>query len=353
MTDRLQALLWIGLGLALLYLINLIGPVLAPFLLAAILAYVCNPLVDRFAPHLGRTGAVLVLLATLALAGVLLVLTLLPLFRAESRQLMDRLPELLEVTKGRWLPWLHEHLGVSFSIGWSTEEVRAWLVEHWDGLQSVLGGLALSAAKGGQALLQLLATLLLTPVALFYLLRDWNTLRLRLTEFVPPRWRDTTLAITGEVDGVLSEFLRGQLLVMLLLAGYYSLALSLAGIDFALPLGLLTGLLIFVPYLGYATGLVLSLLVALLQFQGLPPLLGVALVFGLGQLLESFLLTPFLVGERIGLHPLAVIFALLAFGQLFGFFGVLLALPASAALLVGLRRLRTLYLNSTFYRNES
>lgn len=350
--DRLQAALWIGLGLVLLYLINLLGPVLTPFLLAAILAYVCNPLADRLAARLGRTGAVLLLLTASAVIGGLLALTLLPLVRTESQQLMERLPDLLDVANERWLPWLQRHFGISLSIGWSPEEVRAWLGEHWEGIRSVLGGLALSAAKGGQALLQWLTILLLTPVVLFYLLRDWDALLARLAEFVPPRWRDTTFALAREVDGVLSEFLRGQLLVMLILAGYYSLALSLAGINFALPLGLMTGLLIFVPYLGYATGLVLSVLAALLQFQGFSPLLGVAVVFGIGQVLESFLLTPYLVGERIGLHPLAVIFALLAFGQLFGFFGVLLALPASAALLVGLRRLRGLYLNSHFYRNE-
>lgn len=351
--DRLQAALWIGFGLALLYLINLLGPVLTPFLLAAILAYVLDPLVDRLSSaRVGRTGAVLMLLTTMILLGMLLILTLLPLVRAETRQLMDRLPELLEVANNRWLPWVSDHFGITLSIGWSPEEVRGWLTEHWEGLQSLLGGLAQSAAKGGQALLQLATTLLLTPAALFYLLRDWDTLLARLREFVPPRWQGTTLSIAREVDGVLSEFLRGQLLVMLILAIYYSLALSLAGVDFALPLGLVTGLLIFVPYLGYATGLLLSLLVAVLQFQGIPPLLGVALVFGIGQLLESFLLTPYLVGERIGLHPLAVIFALLAFGQLFGFFGILLALPASAALLVGLRHLRGLYLNSPFYRNQ-
>ena len=131
---------------------------------------------------------------------------------------------------------------------------------------------------------------------------------------------------------MLAQFLRGQILVMLALALYYSVALSIAGLPSAVTIGILTGLLVFIPYLGFALGLILALLVAVLQFAGIGPIVAVLIVFGIGQMLESFLLTPFLVGDRIGLHPLAVIFALMAFGQLFGFFGILLALPASAAL---------------------
>jgi len=142
-------------------------------------------------------------------------------------------------------------------------------------------------------------------------------------------------------------------LVMLALAVYYGVALSIAGLPSAVAIGLLTGFLIFVPYLGFATGFTLALLVAALQFDGFGPVVAVLIVFGIGQVLESFLLTPFLVGERIGLHPLAVIFALMAFGQLFGFFGVLLALPASAALLVGLRELKAVYVTSRFYQGPS
>ena len=174
----------------------------------------------------------------------------------------------------------------------------------------------------------------------------------RLLEFVPPRFQERARRTGGEVDAVLAEFLRGQLLVMVILAAYYSLGLWLVGLNFALPVGLLTGLLVFVPYVGYGSGLALACLAALAQFDGWGTPLGVAAVFGLGQVLESFILTPLLVGDRIGLHPIAVIFALLAFGQLFGFFGILLALPASAALLVGLRQLKAAYLASPFYRKS-
>jgi predicted PurR-regulated permease PerM len=191
---------------------------------------------------------------------------------------------------------------------------------------------------------------LLTPLLLYYLLQDWPRLMARFDAAIPRPWHGAAKRILGQVDAVLSEFLRGQIMVMLILALYYGVALWLAGVGAAVPVGVLTGLLIFIPYVGYGVGLTLALLVAVLQFQGLEPVIAVAAVYGLGQLVESFLLTPYLVGERIGLHPMAVIFALLAFSQLFGFAGVLIALPASAALLVGLREVRALYLRSRFYR---
>lgn len=352
-SDRLQTALWIGVGFALLGLIYLLGPILAPFLLAAILAYIGRPLVDRLEDRgLPPIAAILAFMGALATAALLLIVTLVPLIREETGQLLTRLPQLIDLINDSGIPWLQQHLGIRLRMRFSADEIRQFIGHNWDGIQAVAGSLLESAATGGQALFQILSTLLLTPVALFYLLRDWNGLLARCIAIVPRPWEAQTLALARDVDTVLGEFLRGQLSVMAALAGYYSLALALAGVDFALPLGLLTGLLIFIPYLGYASGFVLALIVALLQFQGWGPVVGVLGVFGLGQILESFVLTPRLVGERIGLHPLAVIFALLAFGQLFGFFGILAALPASAALLVGLRRLRQVYFASRFYRGD-
>jgi predicted PurR-regulated permease PerM len=155
-----------------------------------------------------------------------------------------------------------------------------------------------------------------------------------------------------DCDLVLGEYLRGQLLVMLALAVFYTAGLALFGLDLALPIGVFTGLAVFVPYLGFGLGMVLALLAGLLQFASAQALVMVAVVYGLGQVLESFVLTPRLVGERIGLHPLAVILSLMAFGQVFGFVGVLMALPASAVLLVGLRRLRHQYLQSDLYQKS-
>jgi predicted PurR-regulated permease PerM len=205
---------------------------------------------------------------------------------------------------------------------------------------------------GGAALVGFFANVLLTPVVMFYLLTDWDALVARVAALLPRRWDAASRRIAGEIDSVLAEYLRGQVTVMLILAIFYAIALWFAGLQFAIPIGVLTGLLIFVPYLGYGIGLVLALLVAVLQFSSAQGIVLVLVVYGIGQLLESFVLTPWLVGERIGLHPLAVIFALLAFGQLFGFTGVLLALPASAAILVALRNVRAVYTASALYRES-
>jgi len=186
-------------------------------------------------------------------------------------------------------------------------------------------------------------------VVLFYLLRDWDGFLANIRQLIPRDWSDKTLEIAKEIDQVLAEFLRGQLAVMLAMSAFYVLGLWLAGLNMALPIGLVAGLLGFVPYLGIATGIVLALLVAALQFTSFGQLIPVLLVFGIGQLLEGMLLTPKLVGNRIGLHPVVVIFALLAGGQLFGFAGVLLALPVSAAIAVGLRHTKTSYLGSDAY----
>jgi predicted PurR-regulated permease PerM len=210
---------------------------------------------------------------------------------------------------------------------------------------------ALSSLRiGGSVALAVVGYLVLVPVALYYLLVDARRLSLWAASLVPPRLRPSVFGFARECDDLLSHYLRGQVMVMLALAAYYTLALLLLGFDLAVPVGLFTGLAIFVPYLGYGVGLVLALLAGVLQFGPATGVLMVAAVYGLGQVLESFVLTPRWVGERIGLSPLAVIFALLAFGQLLGFVGVLIALPASAVLLVLLRRAQALYFDSKLYR---
>jgi predicted PurR-regulated permease PerM len=182
---------------------------------------------------------------------------------------------------------------------------------------------------------------------------DWHQFVARVLRYVPPRGRAAYDRFTDEADAVLGQYLRGQLLVMLAMAVFYSAGLGLFGLDLALPIGIFTGLAMFVPYVGFGLGLILALLAGLLEFAVIAgpakAFIMVAVVYGLGQVIESLFLTPRLVGERIGLHPLAVIFALLAFGQLFGFVGVLIALPASAVLLVAVRRAQARYLSSKLY----
>ena len=347
--DRLQTALWIGVGLGLLVLLYALSPILTPFLLAAVLAYVCNPVADRL-ERLGlpRIAAVVVVLLALGALGGGLLLIVLPLVQEEAALIAARAPQALQIANEKLAPWLRQNLGIKLHL--DAASLQKLATGNWDVVQVVLTRLYDSLKIGGGALIGILVNLFLAPVVMFYLLLDWKGLLERLSNAVPRPWHERTDRMAADVDAVLSQYLRGQVLVMAILAAYYSLALWIAGVPSAISIGVVTGLLIFIPYLGYATGLTLALLVATLQFAGWGPIVAVLVVYGIGQVLESFVLTPYLVGERIGLHPLAVIFALMAFGQLFGFFGVLAALPASAALLVGLREVRAAYLGSRFYQ---
>ena len=347
--DRLQTALWIAVGLAALALLYALSPILTPFLLAGILAYICNPVTDRLAGWgLPRMAAVVLVILALAAMTAGLVLIILPLLYEEAMLLAARMPEAMALINEKLAPWLRQNFGIKLKL--DAASLQKLAAGNWDTVQIVLERIYSSLKIGGVALVGLMVNLLLAPVVMFYLLLDWHGMLARLSGIVPRPWHAKLRQIAGDIDSVLSQYLRGQILVMAILAVYYSMALWIADIPSALSIGVVTGLLIFIPYLGYATGLILALLVAVLQFAGWGPIVAVLIVYGIGQVLESFVLTPFLVGERIGLHPLAVIFALMAFGQLFGFFGVLAALPASAALLVGLRELRLLYLDSRFYR---
>ncbi|WP_227818310.1 AI-2E family transporter [Nitrogeniibacter aestuarii] len=352
LSDRqIQTATWIGVGIALLVLLYLLGPILGPFAVAAVLAYICDPmvswLVNRRVP---RAAAVLLVIALLGLVLAALLLILIPMVYKEAMTLVSRLPDLVEMLNTNVLPMLKNHFDVDIQL--DANSIRQWVTENWSSAQDLLPGLVKKASTGGMAVIGFFANLLLVPMVMFYLLQEWPHITQGLRNVIPRPMVDRTMRILGDIDKVMSEFLRGQLSVMLLLAVFYSIGLWMAGLKFALPVGVITGLLVFVPFVGFTAGLVLALLSAILQAQGWPPIIGVAIVFSLGQLIESFLLTPYIVGDRIGLHPLVVIFALMAFGQLFGFVGVMVALPASAALLVALRELRGAYFSSHVYLGE-
>jgi predicted PurR-regulated permease PerM len=339
---------WLAVALAVGGLLYLLSPILAPFLFAAILAYILDPLVERFTGrYVPRTLAVLLALFGVLLAIVALALIVLPLFVRELKLLAERVPEFIVWLNQRLAPFLERHLGVAFQFDVETVRRLAGelVADNQDWVTRLLGSLKI----GGLAVLAFLVNLLLVPVVLFYLLRDWNPLLARIDGLIPRQAYDKTRTILREVDAVLAEFLRGQLLVILVMSLFYVLALWLAQLEFALPIGLITGLLSIIPYAGALIGFVLASMAALMQFDSLWGVAWVWLAFGVGQALEGMVVTPWLVGERIGLHPVAVIFALLAFGHVFGFFGVLLALPASAALLVAGRHLRRAYLASSLH----
>ena len=342
---------WLIVGAAvLLLLLHWLGPVLTPFLVGAILAYLGTPLVDRAAAH-GVPRGLGTLAVVLAFGFVLLALflVLVPLIQSEVSVALQRLPDLLSQLEQRVAPWLQEHFGVELSLDLDT--VRDFIAENAASAQELSLKLLSGVRAGSRIVLGLLVNFALIPVVMFYMLRDWWLLIARVDDLIPRRWRPKAREIAGDIDKVLAEFLRGQLMVMGVLAIYYAGALSAVGLDRAVAIGLLTGLLIFIPYVGFGLGFLLGTLAALLQWHGWPGFLAVIAVYLVGQLLENYVLVPYLVGDRIGLHPLAVIFALLAFGQLFGFAGVLLALPISAALLVGLRQLRAAYVDSPVYHD--
>ena len=339
---------WLAIALAVGGLLYLLSPILAPFLFAALLAYILDPIVERLTGrYVPRTLAVLLVMSGVLALLVALALVVLPLFAKELRLLAERLPAFIAWLNQKLVPFAERTFGVALQL--DVASVRALAADLVAENQDLLGRLLGSLRIGGLALLAFVVNLLLVPVVLFYLLRDWHQVLARIDRLIPRHLHQKAHAILDEVDSVLAEFLRGQLAVILVMSVYYVLALWLARLEFALPIGLITGLLVFVPYVGALLGFVLGTVTALMQFDSLWGVAWVWLAFGVGQALEGTVVTPWLVGERIGLHPVAVIFALLAFGQVFGFFGVLLALPASAVLLVALRHVRAGYLASSLY----
>jgi len=349
---HLQTAAWTGVALALAALLWLLAPVLTPFALGAVFAYLCNPAVNALVRRrLPRTAAVLLVIGGLALLLTALALVLLPMLYQKAVMLARGLPGLIDLFNEHVSPALDERLDVQLQL--DAAQLHTWLGQFFDNAQDLLPVLLGYIGHSGMVIAAVLINLVLVPFVTFYLLQEWPHIIAGISRMLPRPWLPDAQRITTEINRVLAQFCRGQISVMLLLAVYYSVGLWLAGLDFALPVGVLTGLLIFIPYVGFGSGLTLAVLAALLQGGGgWEPLIGVAVVYGIGQLVESFALTPYLVGERIGLHPLAVIFAVLAFGQLFGFIGVLVALPASAALLVGLRELASAWFTSPVYLGD-
>ncbi|WP_096699011.1 AI-2E family transporter [Polaromonas sp. AER18D-145] len=331
----------------------LLGPVLTPFVVGAVLAYVLTPVVNWLdglgRGRMPRVLAVLIVETLFILILLSILLLVVPIFAKELPLLREQLPLLADRVNTALGPWLAQ-FGIKVSL--DVASIKAFVVKYLSAnFEDAFGSVLSSLKLGGSVALAIVGNGVLIPVALFFLLKDWDRFVGLVVELVPPKLRVSFDSFMAESDLVLGQYLRGQFLVMGTLAVYFSVALAVFGFDLAVPVGVFTGLAFFIPYLGFGLGLVLALLAGVLQFGGLYGVLVVAGVYGAGQLVESFYLTPRLVGERIGLHPLAVIFALLAFGQLFGFLGVLIALPASAVLLVAIRRMRASYMLSKLYQN--
>lgn len=342
---------WIAVGLALLLLFYELRTVLTPFFLAAVIAYMLEPVVRRLRRwRVPRTLAVLLAMLLVLALLVLLVLIVLPLFVTEIQQLARELPGWLERLNTHVAPWINARLGTNLRLDpASIKEAISDALQTSEGL----GGRVLTSLRmGGLGLLGLFANAVLVPVVLFFVLRDWPRIIRQSRLLIPRRWKGSVVGLFREADYALGQYLHGQMLVIGAMALFYTLGLWFTGLTYFLPIGILTGLLVFVPYVGAATGFILASVAALMQFDTFTSVVWVWVVFVTGQVIEGNFATPKLVGERIGLHPIAVIFALLAFGQLFGFTGLLVALPASAVLLVALRHLRARYFASDLYRDH-
>ncbi len=317
------------------WLLYLLAPVLTPFIAAALLAYMGDPLADRLQKfRLPRALAVATVFLLTFLFLALLVLLVGPLIRQQIATLFASLPSIISQIEQVWLPgfanFFDLELGDDVGLG-------AFLVQYKDMAGSWGATLLSSVTTTGSMLAAAVLSLFLIPIITFYLLRDWDSIISHLVALLPSSQRETIVELARQTDDVLGAFLRGQLMVMFALAVIYSLGLTLVGLEFAIAIGVVSGLVSFVPYLGFVFGIGIASLTVVLEPNPLLHLIGVVATFTIAQMFEGSFLTPKLVGDKIGLHPVLIIFAIAAGGQLFGFFGILLALPAAAVLSVLMR----------------
>ncbi len=350
LTDSQKWMFFLGLSATAL-LLYLLAPILTPFFVAALLAYLGDPLADRLEKKVPRTLAVSIVFLLLFAVITVFAFLVFPMLAQQLSYLLSNMPGYIDKIQQHVVPRLAEGLGIDSSLI-DFETVKGLFKAHYAQAGGLLSQVVSSIAASGMVLVAWTANLILIPVVTFYLLRDWDVLVARIDELLPSRTQGVIRKLAKESDDVLAAFLRGQFLVMLALGIIYSFGLWFIDLRLALLIGMLAGLVSFVPYLGFIVGIVAASVAMLLQTHELVQLIPVAIVFAIGQLLEGMLLTPLLVGDRIGLHPVAVIFAVLAGGQLFGFIGVLLALPVAAVLVVLLRHAHDEYKASSLFNHS-
>ncbi|GAA0713526.1 AI-2E family transporter [Dokdonella soli] len=343
---------WLILLLVLGAVVYLLSPVLMPFVAAALFAYLADPIVDRLERWMGRGFAVSLVFFVVAVVVTAIVLVLVPFIERQISAFLGQLPVWIDWFQTRATPWLEARFGISPDV-LDTQKLIGALQANW----KEAGGFAASAlarvSKSGLTVVGWVLNLVMIPVVAFYLLRDWDVLVERIHALIPRSIEPVVSRLAHESDDVLGAFLRGQLSVMVALGVFYGAGLWLVGVSVGPLIGMIAGLISFVPYLGAITGVVMGVIAALVQYQDWYHVLLVLGVFVVGQTLEGYVLVPRLVGEKIGLHPVAVIFAVLAGGELFGFLGVLLALPVASVVMVMLRYLYQRYTQSELYTTRA
>ena len=322
---------------------------MTPFVAGALVAYFGDPVADKLEEwKLGRTSAVVVVFAVMGLVLSLVLLLLVPMLENQIGRLVSNLPVYAAWIKETVIPWVKDALEIEGKLV-EVDEMINILKSHWQKAGGLATAIIASISRSGMAVFTWMMNALLIPVVAFYMLRDWDVMVAKIRDLLPRRNAPMVIRLTKEVDEVLGAFLRGQFSVMLALGMIYSAGLWLVGLDLALLIGIVAGVISFIPYLGSIVGVGMACIAAIFQFHESWYLLPVLAVFGVGQLLEGMVLTPILVGERIGLHPVTVIFAVLAGGQLFGFIGIILGLPVAAVIMVLLRHANDLYKESEIY----
>ena len=341
---------WLILVALLGWVLYLMGPALTPFVIAGLFAYLFNPIVEKLERHgIGRNLGVSLVFLILSLVLVTIFLVLIPFIDLQVTRFIEQLPRWTAWARDVATPWIAQHFGVSLDSV-DSEGLVSMLQGHWKEAGGFATKLLAGVSKSGFAIVAWLLNLVIVPVAAFYLLRDWNIVVERIHALVPRSIEPVVNRLAHESDQTLGGFLRGQLSVMIILGTLYGIGLWSVGISVGPLIGMVAGLISFVPYLGAIVGVSMGVVAALVQYQDSYHVLLVAIVFIIGQLLEGYVLVPKLVGDKIGLHPVAAMFAILAGGELFGFVGVLLALPIAAVAMVLLRYAYERYTQSEMYQ---
>jgi predicted PurR-regulated permease PerM len=332
--------------------VYLLAPVLMPFVAAALFAYLADPVVDRLERWMGRGLAVCLVFLVVTLVVIAILLLLVPFIERQIGAFLSQLPIWIDWLQARARPWLESQFGISPDV-LDMQKIFDALQANWKEAGGFAANVLARVSKSGMAVVGWVLNLVMVPVVAFYLLRDWDVLVARIHAMIPRSIEPVVSRLARESDDVLGAFLRGQLSVMLVLGAFYGFGLWLVGVSVGPLIGMIAGLISFVPYLGAITGVVMGVIAALVQYQDWTHVLLVLGVFAIGQTLEGYVLVPKLVGDKIGLHPVAVIFAVLAGGELFGFLGVLLALPVASVVMVVLRYLYERYTQSELYNTEA
>lgn len=344
--------LWLVFGIT-VWLLYALQSILMPFFVGALFAYLCNPLVNRLTQWgLKRTTAVTAVFSVLFVAVTTMLVVLIPVLWRQFLYLETRVPILLRWVNRKGIPWLEHTFRVDIDR-LDMDLISTWIASYWQEAGAAAGNVLTKVMQSGLSVISTIGLISLIPVVTFYLLLDWDKLIVNIRELVPRHVEPQFTRLTTECNDVLSAFLRGQLIVMLLLGGIYAIGLQIVGVKLGIIIGLLAGLASIIPYFGFIVGIISASVATLLENgMKLDPVLAVWIVFAIGQILEGWVLQPYLIGDKIGLPPVGVIFAVMAGGQLFGFVGMLLALPVAAIIIVLLQHAHHRYRQSQFYQRH-